>query len=94
MLLHFQFDAFEALPSQLDQVFESEVNTDTNGNHWKLQLYPGGCSDSVEEGMVAVILINAGDEDITAKFTITARNGIGQAVQRESDHAFHLFPSR
>lgn len=75
-------------------MFKSDLKTDANGNHWKQQLYPGGCSESVEEGMIAAILINAGDEDITAKFTIIARNSIGQAVQWESDHAFHLFPSR
>lgn len=91
VVLRFKFDGFEYLPCGVDQVFESDMKTDANGHCWKLQLYPGGCSDSIEDGMVAVILINVGDADVVAKFTVTARNSVGQAVLRESDQSFHLF---
>jgi hypothetical protein len=94
VLLRFEFDDFEELPSRVDEVIESEVKTDSNGNDWKLQLYPGGCSDSIDTGMIALILINVGESDVTAKFAMIARNSLGYAVRKESDHAFHLFPSR
>lgn len=94
VLLRFEFDAFEHLSSNVDEVFETDMKQDTNGNCWRLQLYPGGCSDAVEEGMIAIILINVGDADVTAKFTVIVRNSLGHAVRLESNNAFHLFAKR
>lgn len=93
VLVSFEFDGFQDLPHAVDNVVASDSKTDANGNCWRLHLYPGGCRDSVEEGMIAVILINIGEEDVTCKFSFTIRNSLGYAVLTESDYAFHTFPS-
>ncbi|KAL3788676.1 hypothetical protein HJC23_001875 [Cyclotella cryptica] len=91
--LHFEFNSFRDLPSKIDDVIESEDKTDSNGNTWKVQLYPGGCSDAVDQGMIALILLNTGDTDVDAKFSFIVRNDLGYAVRTETDNAFHCFPS-
>ena len=93
VLLSFEFDGFQDLPHAVDNVVASDSKIDANGNCWRLHLYPGGCRDSVEEGMIAVILINIGEEDVTCKSSFTVRNSLGYAVLTESDYAFHIFPS-
>ena len=91
VLLSFAFDGFRDLPSHVDNVVASDIQTDSHGNSWRLHLYPGGCRDAIEDGMVALILINVGGEDVNCKFTLVLRNNLGYAVRNETDNAFHLF---
>ena len=93
VLLRFAFDGFKDLPSHVDNVVASDIQIDPYGNSWRLHLYPGGCRDAVEDGMVALILINVGEVDVTCKFTLVLRNNLGYAVRNDTDNAFHLFPS-
>eukprot|EP00956_Cyclotella_meneghiniana_P039570 scaffold174429_cov36-Cyclotella_meneghiniana.AAC.2 len=46
VLLKFKFDGFADLSTRVDQEVCSDVQTDCNGNKWKLLLYPGGLSRS------------------------------------------------
>jgi hypothetical protein len=88
VLLHFKFDDFANLPSEVGSYVYSDVQTDTNGNKWKLRLYPGGEPDALQE-YVGVYLRSCNANDIEAKFSITINGGSVDA--EESDYGFRMF---
>ena len=59
----------------------SDVQTDCNGNKWKLLLYPGGRSQSTEQGWIAIGLSGARSRDdkepldIVYNIAVKDRNG-------------------
>jgi hypothetical protein len=68
-LLHFKFDNFADLPSDVDssgsEVWSVE-ETDCNGNEWSLLIYPGGESESDQQGFIALYLFNHNKEEWSA----------------------------
>ena len=58
-VVKFKFEDFESLPSEQGVQVSSEEVADCRGNIWKLNIYPGGDSES-EEGMVHMSLFNTG----------------------------------
>jgi hypothetical protein len=55
-LLHFKFDDFADLPSDVDIEVRSDEQTDCNGNLWSLELFPGGESPVEKQGFISLYL--------------------------------------
>ena len=89
-LLHFRFDGFADLPSEVDSSVESDVQTDCNGNKWKLVLYPGGQSDADKPGWIGLYLhAEANKESLDAAFRLALKN-VNKAVAREVDFDYEF----
>jgi speckle-type POZ protein len=90
VLLHFKFDDFADIPSEVDSEVFTEVQTDCNGNKWKLCLYPGGESDTAEQGYISLYLMSCNKEKIEAKynFSIIDNGGNVGAEERETFKEF------
>eukprot|EP00956_Cyclotella_meneghiniana_P006245 scaffold8150_cov69-Cyclotella_meneghiniana.AAC.6 len=91
-LLHFKFDGFADLPSEVDSRVYSYVQTDCNGNKWKLCLYPGGENDADEPGWIALYLHAKGHStslDTRFRFGVKNVNG-AYAKQTSLEYMFEL----
>jgi hypothetical protein len=73
-LLRFKFDKFADLPSEVDESVY-KVQTECNGNRWKLELYPGGERSAKTPGYVGVCLFrkDVDDESESANFELDTR---------------------
>ena len=93
-LLHFKFDGFVDLPSEVDSPVYSEVQTDCNGNKWRLMLLPGGEHDSDEPGCIALYLNpdSRSNESLGLAFSFAIKGSNG-AIYDELDHEFSFNPS-
>ena len=83
-LLHFRFDGFAGLSSEVDSEVESEVQTDCNGNKWYLGLYPGGQSEATQEGLVGLYLYNDNTEEsvsLNTRFSFAVKDADGVIVE-------------
>eukprot|EP00956_Cyclotella_meneghiniana_P039659 scaffold176443_cov40-Cyclotella_meneghiniana.AAC.1 len=90
VLLHFKFDGFADLPTEVDNNVYSDSQTDSNGNMWKLDLFPRGESEdgAAEEGWVGLYLWNDNIEesfshDIRFSFAVKDADGV---ILCESHH--------
>eukprot|EP00956_Cyclotella_meneghiniana_P024332 scaffold48767_cov67-Cyclotella_meneghiniana.AAC.6 len=90
VLLHFKFDGFADLPSGVDSHVYSDVQTDCNGDTWKLKLYPGGNSAAGEQGWIGVFLIPVSrNEEFGAAFSLITKNTNGIVLREiRCDHMF------
>ena len=61
---------------------KSEIQTDCNGNKWKLELVPGGQSDASEEGWTALFLWNRNEESLDTKYHFATKNANGAVVHK------------
>ena len=90
VLLHFRFDGFADLPTEVDNYVYSDAQTDSNGNMWKLELYPGGESEvrAAEEGWVGLYLWNDNFEESFShdtRFSFAVKDADG-VILCESHH--------
>eukprot|EP00956_Cyclotella_meneghiniana_P033527 scaffold96769_cov63-Cyclotella_meneghiniana.AAC.5 len=86
-LLHFKFDEFAYLPTEVDNAVESEVQTDCNGNEWMLVLFPGGQSDS-NEGWVSLYinyLGGANNDSLDTAYSLDIKDANGTVYDNEDD---------
>lgn len=74
VLLHFKFDNFTSLSTEVDSNVCTEVQTDCNGNKWRLKLYPGGERRNTKEGHVGLYLRSCNDDSIDLKYNISIIN--------------------
>lgn len=85
VLLHFKFDNFANLHSEVGRHLFSEEQTDCNGNKWKLKLFPGGvrhrARNAMEECYVGVYLCSGNQEDIYARSDFCIYNAGGEIYQ-------------
>lgn len=97
-LLHFRFDNFADLPSEVDEPFFSDAQTDCNDNRWSLIMYPGGEGSAEKQGCVGLYLhYKETDEDylpFSVRFTFSVKDAsksdvykwIGDAEHHEGDY--------
>ena len=85
VLLKFKFDGFADLPTRVDQEVCSEVQTDCNGNKWKLLLYPGGLSRSTY-GCIGVSLDNVNEEPFDISYGLAIKDANGTVAREYSFH--------
>eukprot|EP00956_Cyclotella_meneghiniana_P016812 scaffold26860_cov62-Cyclotella_meneghiniana.AAC.7 len=89
-LLHFRFDGFADLPSEVDQYVTSDVQTDCNGNKWMVKLYPGGESDDPEQGWISLYLHSV-EKKVDVAYRLAVKNVDGEFIQKlDYDFAFLL----
>jgi speckle-type POZ protein len=91
VLLHFKFEDFANLPSEVDSEVPSDEQTDCNGNKWKLQLYPGGTVDAEEEGYVGLYLNSCNTKTIEAKQNFSIIGNRGSVCGEEESDDFDVF---
>jgi hypothetical protein len=86
VVLRFRFDNFEGLPSEVDESVTSEVQTDCNGNKWKLHLKPGGDSRAEEPGCVGVYLFNKNQDsvELNTRFEFCVKDAHGGNVAEKN----------
>ena len=86
-LLHFRFDKFESLPSELGQSTFSEIQTDCNGHKWHLALYPGGSGFNDEPGWSSLYLtsISACKSELDVRVTFTVKDAHGATAKHIED---------
>eukprot|EP00956_Cyclotella_meneghiniana_P011027 scaffold15443_cov50-Cyclotella_meneghiniana.AAC.6 len=83
-LLRFKFDGFADLPTEVDREVESEVQTDCNGNKWYLMLYPGGQSDSSEQGWISLYLYPKEiKEPLDIAYSMAVKDSKGNVVKND-----------
>ena len=94
VLLHFKFDNFAGLPSEIGDVTKSEVLlTDCNGHQWYLEIYPGGCRRASEPGWTSVCLRSYyGYHASRRTFSVEDANGdtVIEIEKRSAGSAVHL----
>lgn len=87
-LLHFKFDNFASLPSQLNKYTILE-ETDSNGKKWQLCLFPGGVHTNNEPGLISVVLRNESEEDLDGRYILSVIDATGATVKKnEFEHIF------
>ena len=80
-LLHFRFDNFVSLPSEIENETSSRIKMDCNGHKWKLKLCPGGVSADDEPGWVSLYLCHKNDNEINVvSYSISVRDANGEIV--------------
>jgi len=81
VLLHFKYDGFADLTTEVNSSVESDVQTDCNGNKWYLELYPGGEDYTAKEGWVGLYLWNDNRDfpstTLDAKFSLAVKDADG-----------------
>jgi speckle-type POZ protein len=77
VLLHFKFDNFANLPSEVGSYVFSDEQTACNGNKWKLRLFPGGQRGAAEQGYIGLFLHSCNTESIEAKHNLSIINDRG-----------------
>mmetsp|Transcript_18728 Transcript_18728/g.45031 ORF Transcript_18728/g.45031 Transcript_18728/m.45031 type:complete len:370 (+) Transcript_18728:518-1627(+) len=92
VLLQFKFKDFEGLPSGPGQLVLSEELAESNGNAWKLDLYPGGYRRE-DEGWISLFLENNGKNDVWARYSIILRNASGAVYDEVNSITPYLFSS-
>lgn len=87
-LLHFKFDDFEDLSSEVGVAVKSGVKTDRNGNAWEMKIYPGGCDHAAaNRGFCSVLLVLRGKGEVElASRALIVRNEHGHvAIEKSSE---------
>ena len=82
-LLHFKFDNFASLPSEIDDRTCSEIKKDCNGHKWKLELYPGGESEDDEPGWISLYLRSKNWEKLDVRYTFSVKDSNNKDVNEE-----------
>eukprot|EP00956_Cyclotella_meneghiniana_P006247 scaffold8150_cov69-Cyclotella_meneghiniana.AAC.8 len=91
-LLHFKFDGFVDLPSEVDDMVDSDVQTDYNGNKWELNLFPGGVYDDAgEPGWISLSLHYKGKKTLDVACRLAVKNVNGEIIQKE-DYDYTYLP--
>ncbi|KAL3770997.1 hypothetical protein ACHAWO_003312 [Cyclotella atomus] len=90
VLLHFKFDNFTSLSTEVDSNVCTEVQTDCNGNKWRLKLYPGGERRNTKEGHVGLYLRSCNDDSIDLKYNISIINYEGISNNLLKDGALRI----
>ena len=89
-LLHFKFDGFADLPSDVDSRVNSDIQKDCDGNKWKLVLYPGGESDAGEQGWIGLYLYAVENNELLNAANRLALKNVNKAVAREVDFDYEF----
>ncbi|KAL7553933.1 hypothetical protein ACHAWF_017290 [Thalassiosira exigua] len=101
--LRFRFDSFEKLPCQPGTPVSSADVTDSYGNVWSVDVYPGGKTKPVDiypggqtkpaarESNIAVFLFNKGERMVEGKASFFLRDSAGDAFCRECDDDINCY---
>ena len=91
-VVKFKFEDFESLSTDQDVEVCSEQVTDSHGNTWMLDIYPGGRNrdDTSSDVMVYMTLFNMGINDVCAQATFIVRNSRGK-MNKEQPIISHTF---
>eukprot|EP00956_Cyclotella_meneghiniana_P004753 scaffold5841_cov28-Cyclotella_meneghiniana.AAC.1 len=93
-LLHFKFDGFADLPTEVHYEVESEMQTDCNGHKWQLKLYPGG--RHVSPGRVGLFIIFRSDDKNTLNVvcSLAIKDANGKSHGNSMDYPNLFQPGR
>jgi len=84
-VLRFRFKDFASLSHQSNDSTFSDVMVDNQGNGWKLELNPGGGSDSnTNDPGIGLYLYNKSKDDLVVSFTLIVRDSLGKAYDENS----------
>jgi hypothetical protein len=95
VVLRFKFDNFADLPSEVDEEVYSEVQTDCNGNKWRLSVAPGGDNRAKKPGCIGVYLFSQNEDSVKldTRFAMCVKDANGKIVAEMNDFEFE-FTSR
>jgi hypothetical protein len=91
VLLHFKFDNFANLPSDVESSVFSDEQFDDNCLKWKAELYPGGVRDAAKEGYIGLYLCSCNIQTIEAKFNLSIIDNSGSVCVEEESGNFDEF---
>jgi hypothetical protein len=90
VLLHFKFHNFASLSTEVGSIVNTEVQSDCNGNKWKLQLYHEGHRINTEESCVGLYLCSCNAKKIEAKYSFFIIHERGVRAEKTFTNVFNL----